>query len=272
MPVSLPFLIPSEQVGGGVVQVPAVHIWPVVHLMLQPPQLLTSLFELTSQPSAGLLLQSLKPELQDWMAQAPDRQAAVSLLVVQTWPQAPQLLVSVASFTQVLLLHNTCPAGQEAAQTPLVQVPLEHCAADVHAPPTDASPQPPSMQGVPLVQAVPQAPQFEGSAEVVVQNPLQEVPEQTLSVSPAACILYSMRRLASAPVFVAQVEPVRREACNTSPTAKVITIAPVSDQFWAGLRTNSCPLLPLVRRKTAAGQAAPVAVFATAAMRRTVIA
>lgn len=159
---------------------------------------------------------------------------------------------------------------------PEVQIPLAHWLPLLHAEPVpqsvpQAAVQLPLVQGVPLAQAVPQVPQFEGSAEVVVQNPLQKVPAQA-SVSPVACILYSMRRLVSAPVFEAQVEPVRREACRTSPALKVMTMAPVSDQFWPGLRIRSCPLVPLVRRKTAAGQAAPVAVFATAAMRRTVIA
>jgi hypothetical protein len=208
------------------------------------------------------------PPAQKTVTQLPPVQVVPAL---HTAPQAPQLFWSVCSFTQTVP-HIICPAGQPDTQTPLVHVPLEHCAADVQAPPADASPQPPSMQGVPLVQAVPHAPQLEESAEVLVQNPLQVVPAQALSVSPAACILYSTSKLASAPVFVAQVEPVRKEASRTSPALKVMTMAPVSDQFWPGLRTKSCPLVPLVRRKTAAGQAAPVTVFATAAIRRTVIA
>jgi hypothetical protein len=142
--------------------------------------------------------------------QTPEEQIRPAL---QTVPQAPQLLGSVCSFVQVPL-QFVCP---EPHEDPL-QVPLT--------------------QGWALAQAVPQAPQLEGSEEVVVQKPLQEVPSQA-SVSPGACILYSTRRLASAPVFEAQVEPVRREACSTSPTAKVMTIAPVSDQFWPGVRTKS---------------------------------
>jgi hypothetical protein len=132
-------------------------------------------------------------------------------------------------------------------------------------------PQVPPAQGTPLAQVVPQLPQLEGSEEDVVQKPPHDVPGQE-SVSPEACILYSTSKFASAPVFEAHVEPVRKEACRTSPAANVITIAPVSDQLWPGVRTRSCPLVLFVRRKTAAGQAAPVAVFATAAMRKTVIA
>ena len=125
---------------------------------------------------------------------------------------AAVVLVGLLVHTDIAA-HHLAGAGQPDTQTPLVHVPLEHCAADVQAPPADASPQPPSMQGVPLVQAVPHAPQLEESAEVLVQNPLQVVPAQA-SVSPAACILYSTSRLASAPVLLAptgpgQMEPVR---------------------------------------------------------------
>jgi len=66
----------------------------------------------------------------------------------------------------------------------------------------------PLVHGTPLAQAVPQEPQFEGSEDGVVQKPLQSVPGQ-VSVSPLCCILYSIIRLASAPVFELQVLPVR---------------------------------------------------------------
>jgi hypothetical protein len=110
---------------------------------------------------------------QDWMAQAPDWQAGVALLTEQTMPQPPQFLVSVWVFTQAPL-HSTCPLGQGIVQTPRLQL-------------------------VPCLQTEPHAPQLEGSEVKVVQNPLQDVPEQAL-VSPAACILYSTSRLAPAPV------------------------------------------------------------------------
>jgi hypothetical protein len=93
---------------------------------------------------------------------------------LQREPHAPQLLGSVCSFTHKPL-QFVCPAPHE---DPL-QAPLT--------------------QAWPLAQAVPHPPQLEGSAVKVVQNPLQDVPEQA-SVSPAACILYSTNRLASAPV------------------------------------------------------------------------
>jgi hypothetical protein len=76
---------------------------------------------------------------------------------LQTLPQAPQLLLSVCTFVQAPL-QNTWPPVQPPGQAPLVQA-------------------------WPVGQAVPQVPQFEGSEEKLVQNPLQEVPEQA-SVSP----------------------------------------------------------------------------------------
>ena len=153
-----------------------------------------------------------------------------------------------------MVLH-ACPAGQ--SEDVLQPPPLE--------------PQVPLVQGTPLAHAVPQLPQLEGSDEEVVQMPPHDVPEQE-SVSPVACILYSTSRLASAPVVEAQVEPVRSEACSVAPAAKVNTMGPLSDQYCPGVSTKSCPLVPSLKRKTAAGQPAAVGVLAVAAMRNTVIA
>jgi hypothetical protein len=108
-----------------VVQTPALQLCPGLQTLPHAPQLLTSLFVLISQPSAGLRLQSWKPGLQDWMAQAPDWQAGVALLTEQTRPQPPQFLVSVWVFTQAPL-HNVCPAEHDAAQEPAAQTPLTH--------------------------------------------------------------------------------------------------------------------------------------------------
>jgi hypothetical protein len=129
----------------------------------------------------------------------------------------------------------------------------------------------PLAQGTPLAQVAPQLPQLEGSDEDVVQKPPHEVPGQE-SVSPEACILYSTNKFASAPVFEGQVEPVRSEACNVEPAAKVNMIGPLSDQYCDGVSTRSWPLVPSVKRNTAAGQPVAVGVLAVAAMRRTVIA
>src|ERR1017187_3735053 len=134
--------------------------------------------------------------------------------------------------------------------------------------------QAPFAQARPLVHVVPQLPQLEGSNAVFVQK----VPHDVLglgqeSVSPAACILYSTRRLASAPAaFALQVEPVRSDARRVAPAAKVNSMLPLSDQNCPGVSTRSCPLVPSVKRNTAAGQPVPVGVLAVAAMRNTVIA
>jgi len=131
--------------------------------------------------------------------------------------------------------------------------------------------QAPPVQGSPLAHVLPQVPQLVGSEPGVVQMPAHRVPGQ-VSVSPEACILYSTSRLASAPVFAAQLEPVRSDACSVAPAAKVRTMGPVSDQYCPGVRTRSWPFVPSVKRNTAAGQVEPVGVFAVAAMRNTVIA
>jgi hypothetical protein len=137
--------------------------------------------------------------------------------------------------------------------------------------PLPPAPQVPLAQGAPLAHVVPQAPQLEGSDEDVVQKPPHDVPGQE-SVSVLACILYSTNRFASAPVLEGQVEPVRSEACKVAPAAKVNTMGPLSDQYCVGVSTRSWPLVPSVKRNTAAGQPAPVGVLAVAAMRNTVIA
>jgi hypothetical protein len=122
----------------------------------------------------------------------------------QACPQAPQLFVSELVLVQVPL-HRVWGGLQPALQVPLVQ-------------------------GTPPAHVVPQLPQLEGSEEVVVQMPPHDVPRQA-SVSPLACILYSTKRLASAPVFEVHVEPVRSEALRVEPAANVKTMGPLSDQY-----------------------------------------
>jgi hypothetical protein len=135
---------------------------PLMHTLPHAPQLPGSVLVLVSQPSEALPLQSLKPELQEKMLQAPATQAAEPLLTMQTFPQAPQLLGSVCSFTQEAP-HSTCPAGQEAEQTPRLQV-------------------------VPVLQTVPHAPQLLLSVCSFTHVPLQfvcpEPHEDPLQVPP----------------------------------------------------------------------------------------
>jgi hypothetical protein len=93
---------------------PGAQAWP------QAPQLLTSLLMSVSQPFARLL-QWAKPELQTEL-QVPLLQTAVVLgaLIVQTLPQAPQLLASLAVNTQVPL-QTVWPATGQGLHTPATQ-------------------------------------------------------------------------------------------------------------------------------------------------------
>jgi hypothetical protein len=241
-----------------VAHTPLTQLWPLAQAFPHVPQLFGSVASFTQVPpqlvcpAAQLLLGLQVPPITvELHAQPPPLQTGVQVPEVppfctqlQTLPQAPQFLGSLLVFVQVLP-HNVL--GE-------LQLP----------------PQLPPVQDVPMEQAVPQDPQLEGSEVRVVQNPAHEVPAQ-LSVSPVACILYSTSRLASAPVLLAQVEPVRTEACSAAPAEKVMTMGPVSDQNCPGANTRSWPLVPSVKRNTAAGQVDPVGVFAVAAMRNTVM-
>jgi hypothetical protein len=66
----------------------------------QPPQLLTSVLMLTSQPSLGLLLQSRKPGLQLAITQLRAEHIGTALESEQTLPQPPQLLTSLLMSTK----------------------------------------------------------------------------------------------------------------------------------------------------------------------------
>ena len=163
-----------------------------------------------------------QPEVQ--AAQAPATQ--VNTPGLQTLPQAPQLFESVPVLVHAPL-QAVCPPAH-VVHAPLVQTPLWQPVPVVQAAPFEP-PQVPPVHANPLPQAVPHPPQLEGSVVVVSQNVPQSVPVQ-VSVSPAACILYSTSRFASAPVFVAQVEPVRRIDWRVAPAAKLIAMGPLSDQ------------------------------------------
>ena len=96
--------------------------------MPQPPQWLGSPAVLTSHPSLGMPLQSMNPKSQAAMPQTPATQAEMALAAAQTWPQAPQLLVSVKTFTsqpsltEPLQFANPLLQIMEPLQTPLLHV------------------------------------------------------------------------------------------------------------------------------------------------------
>jgi hypothetical protein len=93
--------------------------WPDAQAAPQLPQLFVSLLVLTSQPSAGFLLQSAKPALHDVMAQLDALHVAVALAKLHAAPHDPQFLESVCRLVQApLQLVN--PDAQP--QTPMTQV------------------------------------------------------------------------------------------------------------------------------------------------------
>lgn len=163
--------------------------------------------------------------------QAPPEQASVPLAgdAGHALPQAPQLFRSDCVLVQAPL-QLVRPEAQ-GLHTLLTQNPLAQLAPEVQGVPVPPGTQAPLAHASPLGHAVPQAPQLDGSEAVLSQNVPQNVPVVAqVSVSPAAAILYSTRRFASAPVFAAQVEPVRRMDWRVAPPAKVITMGPLSDQ------------------------------------------
>jgi hypothetical protein len=253
-------------------QIPPVQLCPAVHARQAPPPVPQEL-------AVGGLIQVLP--LQQPVGQV----TALQVVLMQApathcWPgpqagPVPQAQEPLVQVFAVVELHATqaTPAVPHELRVGAVQVlPLQQPVGQETALQLPPEPQVPPLQGTPLAHAVPQLPQLEGSDEVVVQMPPpHDVPRQE-SVSPVACILYSTSRLASAPVVEGQVEPVRSEACRVAPAAKVNTVGPLSDQYCPGASTKSCPLVPSLKRKTAAGQPVAVGVLAVAAMRNTVIA
>jgi hypothetical protein len=92
----------------------------------QAPQLLLSVSVGTSQPSAGLPLQFAKPALHEPMAQPPELHAGVALGAVHAMPHAPQLLVSVRTFTSQpsfgMVLQSRKPDWHEKPHALLLHV------------------------------------------------------------------------------------------------------------------------------------------------------
>jgi hypothetical protein len=79
----------------GQAHVPVWHVMPPVQACPQVAQLFASLVVSTSQPVAGSLSQSAKPEAHDEIAQFDALQVAVAWARVQALPQLPQWLTSL---------------------------------------------------------------------------------------------------------------------------------------------------------------------------------
>ncbi len=133
--------------------------WLLVHLSLQLPQLLESVFRLTSQPLDALPSQLAKPASQLPIEQVPVEQLADALGKLHGVPQPPQLdnvlvLVSQPSLGFPLQLSN-----------PLLQV-------GAHAPPEH------TVDPWSLEQPVPQEPQWALSVLKLISHPLAGMPSQ----------------------------------------------------------------------------------------------
>jgi hypothetical protein len=177
-----------------------------VHLVPQPPQLLTSLVVLTSQPASTSVLQWANPVVHEAMAQWDDVHVAVALGRLHTTPQPPQLFTSFVVFAQ-LPLHSVgiFPEHIETHFPPEQSIPAAHALS--HEPqcigcersvsqPSDASllqsANPAlhdAMVHFPIVQlgvawgvvhTMPQPPQLFGSAAVFTSQPFNGIPSQSV--------------------------------------------------------------------------------------------
>jgi hypothetical protein len=158
--VALPSQLPKPVLQLATAQAPEVHAGTAfvrLHTVPQAPQLLTLLVVFTSQPSAGLLLQSRKPVLQV-NEHAPPLHVGAALAKEHALPQAPQLPVLVLVFTSQpslgLLLQSRKPALHTKEHPPAAHTAEAFAGA---------------------LQTVPQAPQLRGSVWVLVQLPAHSV-------------------------------------------------------------------------------------------------
>jgi hypothetical protein len=87
-------------------------------LLPQVPQLFASLVVLISQPLAGLPSQSMKPVLQDLMAQFDALHVGVAFAKLHAVPQPPQLFTSlvvlISQPSEAVLLQSAYPVAHDA--------------------------------------------------------------------------------------------------------------------------------------------------------------
>ena len=148
---------PPPQSESGAAQVathaPAAHTRPAAQARPQTPQLALSLRLRTSQPLAALMSQSRKPAAQAVTPHAPPAQAEVALGSEHVRPQAPQWALLVPRLVSQPLPAAPSQSPRPASQRATVQPPA---AQPLTAPGSE--------------QALPQAPQWAGSTEVLAQN------------------------------------------------------------------------------------------------------
>jgi hypothetical protein len=143
-------------------QVPPEQTWPAAQAVPQAPQLALSVRVLTSQPSAGLALQSAKPVAHATSEQPPAAQAAEALGRAQARPHAPQLVRVVWVLVSQPLEAEPSQSPKPAAQRTTVHAPAEQPWAEVLA----------------RAQTVPQAPQLAGSRAVLAQKAVAPMPQE----------------------------------------------------------------------------------------------
>ncbi len=206
-----------------VVQSPPKHACPPGQPWPHAPQLVLSVFPLTSQPSDALWSQSKYPALHDEMVQALAVHAAVALAREQAWPHAPQSAVVLAR-----LVSQPLDAMPSQSPKPAEQVPTVH-AEDTH----------PSAVVWVRAHTVPHALQLEGSLEVLAQYPEHVVsgdaqvvvhapPEHTVPAAHvwphAPQLALSDCKLASQPSaaeWLQSAKPVLQEAMPQAPAVQL---------------------------------------------------
>ncbi len=156
---------PVPQVARGdaqvVVQWPLEHTWPAGHEVPHAPQLPLSVLVFTSQPLAPLPSQFAKPTEHAPRAQLPPMQVDAALGSAQRWPQVPQFASSAWRFDSQPFAAVPSQSPKDALHTCTVQAPLAQPFAATFG----------------SAQAVPHAPQFDGSMEVFAQNCAEPVPQ-----------------------------------------------------------------------------------------------
>src|SRR5262249_2886390 len=89
-----------------------------------PPQFMTSLATLTSQPLPGVLSQSEKPGEQLMITHAPIAHPCTLLLPLQVCPHAPQFFGSAAVETSQPVLARLSQSAKPALHEAMPQLPL----------------------------------------------------------------------------------------------------------------------------------------------------
>jgi hypothetical protein len=155
----------DPHVASGAAQVvphaPPEQTWPAAHVAVHDPQWALSERASTSQPSAGLALQSRKPVAHIVMAHAPVAQNAAAWGSAQVRPQTPQLAVVALRSVSQPLAATPSQSPKPAAQRTTVHAPAAQPFAATWA----------------SAQSWPQLPQFAGSIATLAQNALGAVPQ-----------------------------------------------------------------------------------------------